>query len=128
MKWGLKGEISIDADSGPLGYVLWCCGSIFQQLFTFIQIGSGHTCVWFIYVLTQKEHTIWIKAVMCQNLRFISTSDSKVPKIQIFIWCTGTAFREKSDRFNSYQHPYWQCYFIFFCNFTATHFTFIQKS
>ena len=26
--WKLKG-ISIDADSGPLGYVLWCCGSLF---------------------------------------------------------------------------------------------------
>ena len=25
MKWGLKGEISIDADSGPPKYVLWCC-------------------------------------------------------------------------------------------------------
>ena len=23
---GLKGGISIDANSGPLGYVLWCCG------------------------------------------------------------------------------------------------------
>ena len=35
-KWGLKGGISIDADSGPLRYVLWCCGSICHQLFTFI--------------------------------------------------------------------------------------------
>ena len=25
--WGLKGGISIDTDSGPLGYVLWCCSS-----------------------------------------------------------------------------------------------------
>ena len=35
--------IAIDADSGPLRYVLWCCGSICHQLFTFIQIGCGHT-------------------------------------------------------------------------------------
>ena len=27
MKWGLKGWISFDTDSGPLGYVLWCCDS-----------------------------------------------------------------------------------------------------
>ena len=40
---GLKGGISIDADSGPLGYVLWCCGGRSQDFFTFIQIGSGHT-------------------------------------------------------------------------------------
>ena len=40
---GLKGGISIDADSGPLGYVLWCCGSRSQDFFTFIQISSGHT-------------------------------------------------------------------------------------
>ena len=40
---GLKGGISIDADSGPLRYVLWCCGGICHQPDTFIQIGSGHT-------------------------------------------------------------------------------------
>ena len=43
MKWGLKGGISINTDSGPLGYVLWCCGNRSQDFFTFIQIGSGHT-------------------------------------------------------------------------------------
>ena len=43
MKWVLKGGISIDADSGPPRYVLWCCGSKSQDFFTFIQIGSGHT-------------------------------------------------------------------------------------
>ena len=31
--------ISIDADSGPLGYVLWRCGSISQDFYTFIQMG-----------------------------------------------------------------------------------------
>ena len=41
MKWGLKGGISIDTDSGPLGYVLRCCGSRSQDFFT-----SGHTVVW----------------------------------------------------------------------------------
>ena len=40
---GLKGGISIDADSGPLGYVLWYYGSGSQDFFTFIQISSGHT-------------------------------------------------------------------------------------
>ena len=43
---GLKGGISIDADSGPLGYIctlmLW---SISQEEFTFIHIGLGHTVV-----------------------------------------------------------------------------------
>ena len=43
MKWGLKGGISIDTNFGPLGYVLWYCGSRSQDFFTFIQIGSGHT-------------------------------------------------------------------------------------
>ena len=42
MKWGLKGGISIDADSGPPRYVL---GGISQEFFAFIQIGSGHTVV-----------------------------------------------------------------------------------
>ena len=43
MKWGLKGGISIDADSGPPRYVLWCCGGICHQLLTFFKIGCGHT-------------------------------------------------------------------------------------
>ena len=34
------GEISLDAD---WIHVLWCCGSICQQVLTFIQIGFGHT-------------------------------------------------------------------------------------
>ena len=38
-----KSRISIDVDSGPLLCVLCCCGSICHQLFTFIQIGPGHT-------------------------------------------------------------------------------------
>ena len=46
MKWGLKGGISIYADSGPPRYVLWCCGCICHQPDTFIQIGSGHTVPW----------------------------------------------------------------------------------
>ena len=32
---GLKGGISINADSGPPRYVLWCCGGICHQLLTF---------------------------------------------------------------------------------------------
>ena len=29
---------SIDVDYGPLRYVLWCCGSVCQEEFTFIQL------------------------------------------------------------------------------------------
>ena len=43
MNLGLKRRILIDADSGRLRYVLWFFGSIFHKVFTFIQIGSGHT-------------------------------------------------------------------------------------
>ena len=35
LKWCLRGGISIDTDSGPLGYVLWCCGSRSQDFFYF---------------------------------------------------------------------------------------------
>ena len=40
---GQEGGISIDADSGLLGYVLWCCGSRSWEVFTLFQIGSDHT-------------------------------------------------------------------------------------
>ena len=37
-------RISTDADNGPhRWYVLWCCGSIFLEVFNTIQIGLGHT-------------------------------------------------------------------------------------
>ena len=51
---GLKGGISIDADSGPLRYVLWCCSGICHQPDTFIQIGSGHT----VSALTWHDHKV----------------------------------------------------------------------
>ena len=56
MKWGLKGGISIDTDSGPHGYVLWCCGSRSQDFFTFIQIGSGHTVRYCVKILEVYAH------------------------------------------------------------------------
>ena len=55
MKWGLKGGISIDADSGPPRYVIWCCGSICYELLNFIQIGCGHT-VHRVAVITVMPH------------------------------------------------------------------------
>ena len=53
--------ISIDANSGNLGYVIWCCGSICHRLFTFIQIGSGHTVNVFtqIMMFSLKKLTTW---------------------------------------------------------------------
>ena len=46
MKWGLKVGFQFMLILGLLGisttkYVLWCCGGICHQVFTFIQIGSG---------------------------------------------------------------------------------------
>ena len=42
MKCGLKEGISIDADFGPIGYVLWWCGSKSWEVCTFFQICSDH--------------------------------------------------------------------------------------
>ena len=42
-KFGSERGISIDGDSGPPGYVLWCYGSRIREEFTFIQICYGHT-------------------------------------------------------------------------------------
>ena len=47
-KKGLKGGISIDTDSEPLGYSIWCCGSRIQEEFTFIQIGHTVNVVYFL--------------------------------------------------------------------------------
>ena len=39
----LLSKFGSDVDSGPPMYVLWCCGGICHQVFTFVKIGSGHT-------------------------------------------------------------------------------------
>ena len=69
IEWDLKGGISIDADSGPPRYVLWCCGGICHQVLTFFQIGCGHTVIrsvgkiihaWF-FILTTLINGLIIK-------------------------------------------------------------------
>ena len=45
--------ISIDADSGSFRCVLWCCGSICHQVFTFTQIDPGHTVWYYVAKFTQ---------------------------------------------------------------------------
>ena len=38
------------ADSGLLSYVLWCCGSVCNEILNFIQIGTKHTvCTALLY-------------------------------------------------------------------------------
>ena len=66
MKLDLKGWISIDADSGPLGYVLWCCGSRSWEVFTFFQIGSVaalglglyQICLFFIFLCNYLKYLL----------------------------------------------------------------------
>ena len=65
--------ISIDADSGPPRYVLWCCGGICHQPDTIIQIGSGHTVVQFwlpFYLLKDSEP---VKCIWWDNEKRISS-------------------------------------------------------
>ena len=56
MKWGLKGEISIDVDSGPPSYVLWCCGGFCHQPDSFFQIVSGHIVNSRVYNTRDTNH------------------------------------------------------------------------
>ena len=53
-----RGGISINADFGPLSYVLWCCGGICQPD-TFIQIGSDHNVLKTISSLCRNDDTIF---------------------------------------------------------------------
>ena len=62
-KKGLKGGISIDADSGPPRYVLWCCGGICHEALTFIQIGCGHTVLNIINLHVFSKRPIWFSIV-----------------------------------------------------------------
>ena len=65
--------ISIDADSGPPRYVIWCCGGICHQPDTIIHIGSGHTVVQFwlpFYLLKDSEP---VKCIWWDNEKRISS-------------------------------------------------------
>ena len=66
---GLKGGISIDADSGPLGYVLWCCGSRSLEVFTFIQIGSGHTVGMCHKPALKRQKICWLNLITFLRVR-----------------------------------------------------------
>ena len=63
MNLGLKGGISIDADFGPLGYVLWNCGSRSWEVFTFFSDwfwpycvkGSLICCLWLLKCMFPKN-------------------------------------------------------------------------
>ena len=63
MKWGLKGGgISIDADSGPHRYVLWCWGSICHQPFTFFKLTVAILC-YVHFFFSQKEPRGYAKVI-----------------------------------------------------------------
>ena len=86
MKWGLNGGISIDADSGPPKYVLWCCGGIFHQPDTYIQIGSGHTVMvrrkFTKYVVIWKEETDISRSNLFLLPDFLDQSKKTQPKLK----------------------------------------------
>ena len=85
MKWGLKGGISIDADSGPPRYVLWCCGGICHQVLTFFQIGCGHTVICMIFSTKLEAPklfslcfpTTYYSPQMCKNSSFLWNTSSR---------------------------------------------------
>ena len=50
----LKGGVSIDADSRPPRYVLWCCCVICHKVLTFFQIGCGHTVTYIYFTINWR--------------------------------------------------------------------------
>ena len=92
MKWGLKGGISIDADSGPLRHVLWCCGSICHQLLTFIQICYGHTVVYYVCKILFRLYLallcflIWTHWTSIYILRMLTNETFVLYKLFYFIF------------------------------------------
>ena len=57
IKWSLKGMILIDAYSGPLGYLLLCCGSRSWEMFPFFfRLALAILC--FFFTKTNLNYTI----------------------------------------------------------------------
>ena len=93
-KKSLKGEISIDADSGPPRHVLWCCSGICHQVLTFFQIGCGHTVVCkvvvsyhFSFVTITKWWSSFSDTFVClKNLK--QNSKEQLTTKNYFVWLT----------------------------------------
>ena len=85
MKWGLKGGISIYADSGPPRYVLWCCGGICHELLTFIQIGCGHTVICFISRILISTRGKYSRPNFCQGVVLHFFFYFKVPNVRMYL-------------------------------------------
>ena len=114
MKSGLKGGISIYADSGAPRYVLWCCSCICHELLTFFQIGCGHTVPTNIFIeyLTQNvifhvktKHELWGLLIqksqhpMLPNLTLNDTSFKKMGDSSVQVrFNDGYFFSNASER------------------------------
>ena len=63
IKWGLKGEISIDADSGPLRHVLWCSSSMYLSpsvhFYLFTLALAYHTVIQIYFFYFSKITFFW---------------------------------------------------------------------
>ena len=82
MKWGLKGGISIYADSGPPRYVLWCCSGICQQVLTFFKLAVAILCVSFfcafIYHVVTYAAAVHIEIVITARVAKSLTSQKYI--------------------------------------------------
>ena len=94
MKWGLKRGISIDADSGPPWYVLWCCGGISHQLLTFFRLAVAILCQStlksskILTVLRQglgKKFRLWRQAGCLLRWDILPLTQSYLEKSQVFL-------------------------------------------
>ena len=82
----LKGGISIDADSGPLGYILWCCGSESQDFFLLL----------FRLALAILWHLNLGQIILC-FLRYLMGNHSQSAQNKS-IFCSRCDHRSKIDR------------------------------
>ena len=67
----LKRGISIDTDSGPLGYVLWCCGSRNHDFLLLFRLALA---ILWDRIILKNYFKIWIKNLNMLPLKFSNLS------------------------------------------------------
>ena len=104
MKWGLKGGISIDADSGPPRYVLWCCGGFCHQLLTFFKIGWN-------WLKLFRPFTFWINCSSDCNISIDSWPSAS--NFISFSWSPEQYFLTVGQNNFGNKIPFLSCYWRF---------------
>ena len=112
--------ISIDANSGTLRYVLWCCGSICHQLLNFIQIGYDlYALSWFKCDFKKTSDLLWRNTVSVYFVNNVTLVGKVIQEKRRGLFLD--IFLHEKKRRKESQHPIFFALFVHFAKWLLTY-------